>query len=104
MRSLGHLRVRWYAIAASRSFSKTVRCAWACSAFLTNCWAIVEPPWAWRPCTRSWKNARARGGGWWAVGHGCEMRSGGVAHAAGGRAAAQGEGFGGAAANAPETV
>ena len=42
---LDHFLVKWYASAASRIFSKIVRLPWARSAFLTNCWVIVEAPW-----------------------------------------------------------
>ena len=38
---MDHWRVRWYAIAASRSFWNTVRSSWAASAFFTNCCVIV---------------------------------------------------------------
>ena len=55
---LGHRRVRWYASAASRSFSKTVRLSCSDSAFLTNCWAIVEAP-SLEPPVASASTARA---------------------------------------------
>ncbi len=60
MRILGldHLRVRWYASAASRSFWKTVRWSWARSAFLTNCCVMVEPPWTAFCWMTSWTKAR----------------------------------------------
>ena len=54
MRSFDHLRVIWKASAASRSFWKTVRSSCAASAFLTNCWVIVEPPWTIRCWITSW--------------------------------------------------
>ena len=55
---LGHLRVRWYASAASRSFSKIVRLSCSDSAFLTNCSAIVDAP-SREPPVTSAKTARA---------------------------------------------
>ena len=42
---MDHLRVRWYASAASRSFWKTVRWFSAASEIFTNCCGIVEAPW-----------------------------------------------------------
>ena len=55
---LDHLRVRWYASAASRTFSNTVRRFCASVAFLTNCCVIVEPPCTALPVVTSCHSAR----------------------------------------------